>query len=567
MKLGSLVCLVFCFMSFLLNSQNNISPKTTVSIRVYKGDTNAITPAMICITNVKNNHDVIPPHGNVILETSDNDMIFKGVEFKDTKNWIGPVRKTNGVGDNKDRSVLYGVKPSIPYWDPNIMYQTSGDFSIELPAGKWKISIEHGNEYVPIVQEFDVKPGDKELSKKYVLKRWIDLPALGWYSGDVHVHHPTIKPEFKQYLLEMAKAEDVHLVNVLEMGHHKAGTDAMGHKHGETDFKQDGFGPEFRVNKDNYWIVSGQEDPRSRFGHIIGLNIQQLVRDSSTYDYYDLVFDNLAMQPGAVTGFAHFAWNVSWNVQNVTTGFPWWVTTGQIDFVELLQFLKLNTLDYYDYLNLGFRITAAAGSDFPWASTIGEVRTLVYTGKDFTPDSWFTALEAGHTFVTNGPALFLNVDDGMPGDELSRSKDSIVKIGAKAVSHKKIGIIDKIAVYNNDGLMVESSNHNSNDSLVIDITHKLNRSQWIAAVVYCKNGAVAHTSPIYVVVDGNPTYSLDKGPDIIQKQISSIETLIQEDLEKPDTDPGLIERYNTSILFYNMLLKQMANELEAMQKH
>jgi hypothetical protein len=93
-----------------------------------------------------------------------------------------------------------------------------------------------------------------------------------------------------KYLLEMAKAEDVHVVNVLEMGHHKPGIDAMGHKHGETDFKQDGFGPEFRVNKDDYWVVSGQEDPRSRFGHIIGLNINQLVRDSSTYDYYDLVF-------------------------------------------------------------------------------------------------------------------------------------------------------------------------------------------------------------------------------------------------------------------------------------
>jgi hypothetical protein len=137
---------------------------------VYEADKNVVTPAMICITNVKKIRMLFLPMGNVVLETSNNDMIFKGVEFKDAKNWIGPVRKTNGVGDNKDRSVLYGVKPSIPYWDPNIMYQTSGDFSIELPVGKWKISIEHGNEYVPIVEEFDVKPGDKKLSKKYVHK-------------------------------------------------------------------------------------------------------------------------------------------------------------------------------------------------------------------------------------------------------------------------------------------------------------------------------------------------------------------------------------------------------------
>src|SRR5205823_12618366 len=55
-------------------------------------------------------------------------------------------------------------------------------------------------------------------------------------------------------------------------------------------------------------------------------------------------------------------------------GFPMYVTTGEIDFVELLQFSRINPLDYYDYLNLGFRITAAAGSDVPWGSTLGEVR-------------------------------------------------------------------------------------------------------------------------------------------------------------------------------------------------
>jgi hypothetical protein len=159
------------------------------------------------------------------------------------------------------------------------------------------------------------------------------------------------------------------------------------------------------------------------------------------------------------------------------------------------------------------------------------------------------------------------VDNGMPGDELKKSKESSVKISAKAISHKEIGIIDKIAIYNNDGLIQETSNDNGLDSIKIDLTHKLNRSQWIAAVVYCKNGAVAHTTPVYVVVDGKSTYSLDKGPIIIQKQISSIEDLIKEDSAKPEPDQGLIERYNTSILFYKMLLKQMATEKEALQKH
>ena len=548
------------FFSFSASSNIPDSSKAIVKIKIVEQESNLITPAMVCITNVKGNKTVLPPLGKIIGKPSDNDVFFKGVMFDKEKNWVGPVRMTNGAGNNIDRSVLYGVQPSIPYWKEPVMYQTSGDFSIELPVGLWRISIQHGNEYIPITEEIIIKEKDKIVNKNYALKRWINLPKRGWYSGDVHVHHPTNKPGFRDYLLSFAKAEDLHLVNILEMGHHETGVDAMGHAHGGTDFKQAGFGEKFRVNDKNYWLVSGQEDPRSRFGHIIGLNIDQMVRDTSVYDYYDLVFKNLKMQPGALIGFAHFAWNVSWNVTNETTGFPWFVTTNQIDFVELLQFLKLNTLDYYEYLNLGFRITAAAGSDFPWASTIGEVRTLVYTGKDFTPNSWFAGLKAGNTFVTNGPAIFLTVDEQLPGTEVVKKSNATVKISAKALSQQQIGKIKRIAIYNNEGLISEALNVTNKDSIEIKLTHKLKYSQWIAAVVNCENGAVAHTTPVYVVVDGKATYDLVKGPEIAEKQISSIEKLIAEESLKSPMDHGIIERLNTSISFYRMLQKQMSTD-------
>ena len=549
------VLLIFSYTAF-----SNIpdSSKAIVKIKIVEQESNLVTPAMVCITNVKGNKTVLPPFGKIIDKPSDNDVFFKGVLFDKEKNWVGPVRMTNGVGNNIDRSVLYGVQPSIPYWKEPIMYQTSGDFSIELPVGLWRISIQHGNEYIPITEEIIIKKEDKIVNQNYALKRWINLPKRGWYSGDVHVHHPTNKSGFRDYLLSYAKAEDLHLVNILEMGHHETGVDAMGHAHGGTDFKQAGFGEKFRVNDKNYWLVSGQEDPRSRFGHIIGLNIDQMVRDTSVYDYYDLVFKNLKMQPGALIGFAHFAWNVSWNITNETTGFPWFVTTNQIDFVELLQFLKLNTFDYYEYLNLGFRITAAAGSDFPWASTIGEVRTLVYTGRNFTPDSWFAGLKAGNTFVTNGPAIFLTVDEQLPGTEVVKKSNATVKISAKALSQQQIGKIKRIAIYNNDGLISEALNVTNKDSIEIKLTHKLKHSQWIAAVVNCENGAVAHTTPVYVVVDGKATYDLVKGPKIAEKQIISIEKLIAEESLKSPQDHGIIERLNTSISFYRMLQKQMS---------
>ncbi|MGN6436614.1 MAG: CehA/McbA family metallohydrolase [Agriterribacter sp.] len=513
-----------------------------VSVRVTKGDTKQVTPVMVCITNVKDSSVHLPPFGNVAGAPTEIGLFFSGVEYNPDKNWVGPVRMTNGKGNNENRSILYELKPSLPYWKEPVMYQTSGDFSIQLPPGKWRISLQHGNEYRPVFEEFIIKPGEKKIRKNYVLQRWINLPSMGWYSGDVHVHHPTNKPAFKEYLLEYAKAEDVHVVNMLEMGHHLG-----------TDFKLEGFGKKFRTCKGNVCLVSGQEDPRSHFGHIIGLNIEEQVRDTSAYDYYDLVFKKLRLQPGALIGFSHFA---VWG-NGIDKGIPFYITTGEIDFVELMQFLKINTPAYYDYLNLGFRITAAAGSDFPWASTIGDVRTMVYTGKKFSVDAWFAGLKAGHSFVTNGPALFLEADGKLPGSEMNVKPGSSSALKVKAVSDKTIGTIDRVAIYNNDGLVTEKMNTRKADVVEIKLDHLISKSQWLAAVTYCDNGAVAHTTPVYFVVDGKPTYSVEKAPGIIQKQLEELKRIRKERDIQHIMNEGIEERMKKAEAFYNDLLNEV----------
>ena len=522
------------------HAQGKEQKKTLVKIRIIEEDTRQITPAMVCITNVKDSQARLPPHGDLAGAPTEVPVFMQGVEYNKDKNWVGPVRMTNGLGNNENRSGLYELKPSIPYWKAPVMYQTSGDFSIELPAGKWHISIEHGYEYIPIAEDFVVANSPTQVTKKFLMKRWINLPKRGWISGDVHVHHPTNKPEFKDYLLEFGKAEDVHLINMLEMGHHLG-----------TDFKVEGFGKKFRVCKNNICLVSGQEDPRTEYGHIIGLNNERQVRDTSVYTNYDYVFEKLHLQPGALVGYAHFAWN------GFHKGYPWLLVNGQFDFVELLQFLRLNTLDYYDALNLGLKITAAAGSDFPWASTIGDVRTYVYTGNDFSIDNWFKALKAGHTFVSNGPALFFEVDGKLPGTEIEKKGGAKAVLKAKAISHPSIGTIQRIAIYNNDGLVAEKINNKKKDSIEINLDHIVAKRQWIAAVVYCDNEAVAHTSPIYLIVDGRPTWDVKKGPDVIHKQMQAMQKVEEEEKAKPTIDQNILKQISKAREFYNKLLEEM----------
>jgi len=522
--------------------QQGINKTIRVKIRIMD-DHHRIIPAMVCITD-DDGIVRVPPDGRILDTPSATKSFYHGIEYKKKKNWVGPVRKTNGLANENEenRSTRYGLLPSIPYWRDPVTYQTSGDFTIDLPEGKWHISIEHGNEYIPLSEEFVLVKDAKEKVQTFILKRWINLPEMGWYSGDVHVHHPTNKPQFREYLLEYARSEDVHLVNVLMMGDHLV-----------TEFKQHGFGEKFRTCKGDICLVSGQEDPRSTFGHIIGLNINQLTRDTSTYNYYDIVFKKLHEEPGAIVGFAHFAFNGS----KIQRGLPIYVTTGDVDFVELLQFSRINPLDYYDYLNLGFKITAAAGSDIPWGSTLGEVRTFAYAGKEFSADNWFKGVKSGHTFVSNGPALLLEVDGKIPGSEIIKAAGSGAAVNLKAISHPAIGIINKVAIYNNDGLVIEKTNEEKRDTVEINLVHPVRKSEWIAAIVYCDNGAVAHTSPVYMIVDGKPTWSAEKGPAIIEKQLALIKKVEEEEKAQTPTDFGILDRIEKARQFYKNMFSAM----------
>ncbi len=521
------------------------APLTTrVKFRLIDAQTDQTTPAMVCVTNATSHEVRLPPEGRVCATTSKVQEFVTGVKFNPDPNWIGPVRKMLGKGDNQDRSYVYQERPSIPYWSEPVIYQTSGNFHIDLPAGRWKIMASHGMEYIPVTEEFEVN-GSGEREKTLRLERWINLPAKGWWSGDVHVHHPSSAPEQREYLLQYAFAEDVHVVNLLKMGHHTG-----------TQFPQAGFGRKFRVQRGNFALVSGQEDPRSTFGHIIGLNLEAMVRDTGTYDFYDVTFRGIHAQKEALVGFAHFAWNGC----DLPRGFPWYVTTGELDFIELLQFGMVNHSDYADYLNLGFRLTAAAGSDIPWGSTMGEVRTYVHTGEKFGVDDWFRNLKAGHTFVSNGPALEFTVDGELPGTELLRPAGARVRIHARATGQARIGLPSVLRLQGPNGVMKEVTNPNHEAQLSLELEHTVESSQWLLASVVCHNQALAHTTPVYVVVNSQPTWNRQLGPGIIDKQLAAIRKMESEFAQ--GTDPrsaGIRERLTNARKFYANLLDKMSH--------
>ncbi|MCH8193736.1 MAG: hypothetical protein IIA65_06940, partial [Planctomycetes bacterium] len=86
-------------------------------------------------------------------------------------------------------------------------FSCDGRFTIDVPAARALIHVERGKEYRPVNRSIDMG-ADREKAITITLQRWIDMPAEGWYSGDLHVHLGADDP---QVLRQLALADDVHV--------------------------------------------------------------------------------------------------------------------------------------------------------------------------------------------------------------------------------------------------------------------------------------------------------------------------------------------------------------------
>jgi len=380
-----------------------------------------------------------------------------------------------------------------------------GGFDIQIPEGEYTVVVGKGFEYTPVVRSVRVDAGSPR-NERVQLERWIDMPAKGWYSGDGHVHFERSSPDANNRLLLWARAEDVHMINAMRMG------DAL-----ETYFEQYAFGKAGRFLQDNYAIVPGQEDPRTTpMGHTLQMNLQSPVRRPDLYYHYDIVFDEIRRQ-GGLTGYAHVYQPAAMGFyvrQDMSLNVP----AGRIDFAEISEFGEIDTKLYYEFLNLGFPLTASAGSDVPWGHSIGTSRVYAYTGGKFDPDTWFDAVKKGHTFVTTGPMLELTVNGRIPGSVIDARPGETLRIQARASGRMTPPRYLEIVTL---GDVAASANPEGSD-LAIEHTLKADRSLWIAA-----RCAGAHTTPVYVKVGGEPFWNKDKVKSLVGNRLAQL-----DDIEK-----------------------------------
>ncbi len=403
-------------------------------------------------------------------------------------------------------SIMYGRndKPEMYEYQPDSSFYVDGVFSLELDTGIYFISLSKGVEYLE--QLHMVHLDQEEHQKIFTMERWIHMADSGWYSGDEHIHIRR-SPRENPLLLKWMEAEDIHVGVLLQMGDFR-----------NTYFGQFAFGDKGVYQEGNHILSPGQEEPRThQVGHTIALMADEFVRMENKYYNYDQIFDRVHELSG-ITGYAH---------QGVLfqgyRGMTMDVLSNRVDFLEILQFCAeggpLLTMHYYHFLDLGFKLTATAGSDFPWCGNgpafgvegsgwnarIGNVRFYTHIGNEFSYKRWKKNVKEGHTFVSSGPMIDFKVNGQIPGDQIDLKKASTLTIEAKGYGHPDQVPLSKLEIIAHGEVIDSVTLNDPNQSagiMSIEIDLPVDQGVWIAARCYAGPSQAAHTTPVYVTVNG-----------------------------------------------------------------
>ena len=426
------------------------------------------------------------------------------------------------------------------FWasDSRQAFYVSGPYEATLPVGAYDLVAARGPEYRLAKRRVDVR-ANETTTIRVALQRYVDLPGAGWYSGDSHIHLMRDQAADMAVWGQLA-AEDVHVGNLLEMGN-IAGT----------YFKQPAWDRAGQFERDGYAIVPGQEDPRTGMrGHTIHWNLKSHVHfEKEAFFQYDRVFERTRSQ-GALTGYAHLG-----ELFNGRRGLALDVPFGLVDFIEVLQGGRLNTDIWYSFLNLGYKVSPVGGADFPYFGPTlpGIERTYVKLGAAFNAAAWFDGFRSGHAYVTNGPFVRLNVNGREMGDELRVARGTPLEIAADAQLNPDVDDLDRLELVVLGDIEARES-ANGTDRVHLQKTIVADPSMWIAARAYGGRQqpqftTVAHTAPIYVVVDGEPTWKRTELAGLVDYQRAQLNELLtvpidpNSDLEAWETGDTLVDQW------------------------
>ncbi|WP_092650729.1 CehA/McbA family metallohydrolase [Actinopolymorpha singaporensis] len=369
-----------------------------------------------------------------------------------------------------------------------------------LPRGEVVVDVARGFEFEPLRETVRIERGQRELTLR--IRRTSNLAADGWWSGDSHVHFlSTAGAQLEQ------QGEDLRVVNLLQAQWGALFTnteDFTGRVIGADGANGRGGG--------DYLTYVGQENRQHVLGHMLlwGLKEPVMPWSSDGPDEAELGgaldatlsdwADRTHAQGGTVVA-AHFP--------NPNGEPAVLVTTGRADAVEMLAHGDDALLEYYRYLNAGYRMPLVGGTDkMSSAVPVGLYRTYARLDPDeeFTYESWCRAVRQGRTFLSGGPLLRFAVDGRQAGDTVELSGPGTVTVEAGVTSIFPLQGLELVC----NGEVVASAPARGEHALDLSEEVRVDGHSWLAVRAIGSDHHLdewgrrvfAHTSPVFVACGG-----------------------------------------------------------------
>jgi hypothetical protein len=386
-----------------------------------------------------------------------------------------------------------------------------GICEVHLPPGPVRVEVHKGPEYRPVAREVVLGPG--KIALRLTIERVLDWRSRGWYSGDGRVHE--LSPHAAR--LEGA-AEGLDVVNLL--AHERP-------PHGDR--------PSAFVN---LLAFSGGQPALEGSPHVVvnTCNTHPILGSVALLNCHRVVYPLRFGAPDGLDDWSVADWCdqchrkkglVVWpDLPRLTPEHPQGealaaLLLGKIDAFEICRLGTLTPLspnpspagggegrsslaDWYRLLDCGLRLPlmGASGKDRNTVA-LGSVRSYarLEPNQEFSYGAWIEAVRSGRTFVTDGPLLSLTVNRHDPGSVLSLpNAGQTVRIQVEAQSLTEL---DRLEVLHNG---VVAAGTASGDPLTarIEAEVPITAGGWLAARCLAGDAVRAHTSPVYVQIDGRP---------------------------------------------------------------
>jgi hypothetical protein len=171
--------------------------------------------------------------------------------------------------------------------------------------------------------------------------------------------------------------------------------------------------------------------------------------------------------------------------------------------------------DWYGLLQCGLRVplAGASGKDNN-GMLLGGMRTYarLQPREELSYKHWIEAVRAGRTFVTNGPLLSFSVNGQEPGASV-RLSSGVRTVHVRAEGRSNVPF-DQLEIIVNGKVVAETPASGAPAAAVLETEVPLPSSGWLAARCRGERQVLqrpanqrvfAHTSPVYIQVEGQPT--------------------------------------------------------------